>query len=344
MAQIKTITGVCLPWKDVLAFLDTLPPWQDLCEQVESRCSVLTETTRRLMASAVGTCSHHYTFPENLHHLFAAMEAGEARPFRWHGQVGPKRWIGINTGIVAIQGWLAGKSAVSISRQWGVKQKDLQFYLDLIGPDPSHVKRAMLKRLLWNIIDNAVHDTGLGIVGDCRQVSERENTFVDFTEAYRWDARTFYFDLRPENQPLRTLEEEIAGFGMSGQAFLGFVKTPTQPFCQQKLLRYQQTALYRISLKWADPSAKPPVPLAGVDYEALAPIYESAVARWYESQKIPMRGDHREIYEKVFALLGELTECKRAVADCLVWRSKSATDLQEAAYTWLKEHTKKAVK
>lgn len=344
MAKRKTLTGACIPWKDVLAFLDTLPPWQDLCRQVETRCSVLTENTRRLMAAAVGTCSHHYSFPDNLHALFASMDAGEARPFRWHGQVGPERWLAINTGIVAIQGWLAGKSAVSLSRQWGIRQKDLQFYLDLIGSGASHVKRAMLKRLLWNIIDNAVHDTGLGIVGDCKQVDDEENTYVDFTEAYRWDAKSHYFDLRAENQPMRGLDEEIAGFGGSGQAFLNFVKTPTQPFCQQKLLRYQQTALFRISLKWSDPSAKPPVALAGVDYEALAPIYETAVARWYEDLKLPTRDNHREIYEKVYKLLGERTECKRAVADCLVWRSKPATDLQEAAYTWLREHTKKAVK
>jgi hypothetical protein len=344
LAQLKTITGVCIPWKEVLAFLDTLPPWQELCGQVESRCSVLTDHTRRLMAAAVGTCSHHYSFPENLHQLFAAMNAGDARPFRWHGQVGPKRWLSVNTAIVAIRGWLADKSAVSISRQWGIRQKDIQVYLDLIGKEPSHIKRAMLKRLLWNIIDNAVHDTGLGIVGDCKQVRERDNTFADFTEAYRWDEKSYYFELRPENLPLRALDEEIAGFGVSGQAFLNYVRTPTQPFCQQKLMRYRQLALFRISNRWTDPSARPPAGIPQSDFEALAPTYERAVSRWYEGQKIPAHAAHRDVYERVFGLLGEITECKRAVVDCLVWRSKPATDLQEAAYAWLREHTKKAVR
>ena len=122
------------------------------------------------------------------------------------------------------------------------------------------------------------------------------------------------------------------------------MRTPTQPFCQQKLLRYQQTALYRISMKWTDPGAKPPGGLNGPDFEALAPVYESAVGHWYEDLKRPARGNHREVYDKVYRLLGERTECKRAIIDCLVWRSKPATDLQEAAYSWLKEHTRKAVR
>ena len=344
MAKLKTITGSCIPWKDVLAFLDTLPPWQDLSGQVEARCKVLTEGNRRLMAAAVGTCQHHYSFPENLHILFRAMEKGEARPFRWHGQVGPKRWLGINTVIVAIQGWLEGKSAVSISRQWGVKQKDIQVYLDLIGAEASHVKRAMLRRLLWNIIDNAVHNTGLGIVGDCKQVAERDNEYVDFTEAYRWDAKNYYFNMRIENQAIRDLDDEILGFGNSGQAFLNYVKTPTQPFCQQKLLRSQRVALFRVSNRWTDPSAKLPEEIDRPDFETFAPAYEHAVSRWYEGQGMPPHPSYPEIYKEVFTLLGEPTECKRAIADCLVWRSKSATDLQEAAYTWLKEHTQKAVK
>ena len=187
MAKPRTITGVCIPWNDVLAFLDTLPPWQELNHQVEDRCKILTEGHRRLMAAAVGVCPHHYSFPENLHQLFQMVDAGEARPFRWHGQVGPKRWIGINTVIVAIQGWLADKSPVSLSRTWGLKQKDLAAVLALIGKEQSHIKRAMLRRLLWTIIDNAVHHTSLGIVGDCKQVGERESTYVDFSEAYRWD-------------------------------------------------------------------------------------------------------------------------------------------------------------
>lgn len=344
MADVKTIAGVCIPWKEVLAFLDTLPPWQDLSAQVQSRCKTMTESHRRLMAAAVGTCSHHYSFPENLHDLFSAMNAGEAKPFRWHGQVCPRRWLGINTVIVAIQGWLAGKSAVSISRQWGLRQKDIQVYLDLIGAEPSHVKRAMLRRLLWNFIDNAVHSTGLGIVGDCKQVPERDNRYTDFTEAYRFDAKNYYFNMRIEDAPIRALEDELLGFGASGQAFLNYVKTPTQPYCQQKLLRYQRVAIFRISNRWTDPSAKLPSDFERPDFETFAPTYEHAVSRWYEGQGLPAKTQNREIYEKVFQLLGEPTECKRAVADCLVWRSKAAQDLQEAAYTWLKERTGRAVK
>jgi len=340
----KQITGACLPWNTVLAFLDTLAPWQELCRQVESRCGTLTEGIRRLMAVAVGVCSHKYDFPENLHGLMRMVDDGIARPFRWHGHVSPARWLAIHAVIVAIQGWLEEKSVISLSRTWGLKQDALKRYVDLIGPERSHIKRAMLKRLLWNLIDNAVHTTGLGIIGDCEEVSEKEITYVDFTEAYRWDEKRYYFEMRLEDQTIRKLDDEIQTFGQSGAGFLSYVKMPMQPFCQQKMLRYQQVALFRIGLKWREPDARPPGGIPRSDYETLFSTYTDAVSRWYEELRLPTDGDKRQIYEKVLKLLGKRTECKRAIIDCLVFRSKPAQDLQEAAYQWLKDHSHKARK
>ena len=156
MSKRKHIQGACLPWQDVLAFLDTLPPWQDLCAEVQSRCKILTQEMRKLMSAAVGVCFHNYDFPHNLHRLFAMIGAEEAKPFRWHGHVSPQRWSIINTVIVASRGWLEEQSPVTLSRQYGVKQKDRNLLMDCLGEDHSHIKRAMLRRLLWNFIDAAV--------------------------------------------------------------------------------------------------------------------------------------------------------------------------------------------
>jgi hypothetical protein len=258
--------------------------------------------------------------------------------------VSPKRWLAINTVIVAIQGWLAGKSVVSLSRTYGIRQKELARYMSLMGADGPHVKRAMLKRLLWNLIDSAVRNTGLGIIGDCEEVPPEEVAYLDFTEAYRWDEKRYYFETHPQEQPLREVEEEIQNYGQSGTAFLSYVKNPLPPFCQQKLLRYQQVALFRIADSWSDPTASPPGGIPRSEYEALFNTYVDAISRWYEGIRIPSNTPGRSIYERVFRLLGERTECKRAVIDCLVFRSRSAQDLQEAAIYWLKEHTMKLVK
>ncbi len=343
MAERKYILADCLTWNKVLSFLDTLPPWQGLCDEVASRCPTFSDAARRLMAVTVGVCAHNYNFPESLHRLLRMLNTGEARPFRWHGHVDPKRWLDINTVVVAIQGWLREKSVVSMSRQYGVKQKRLRTLMDCIGPERSHIKRAMLRRLLWNLIDNAVHTTGLGIIGDCNQVPASELKYLDFRQAYRFDDERYYHELGPQDRPIRELDEQIEGFGQSGVSFLSYVKTATPPFCQQKMLRYQQIALYRIARKWTDPTARPPGGIPRAHYETLFHTYEDAVSRWYESLGPPRETRKPEIYRKVFKLLGEPTECKRAVVDCLVFRSKSAQDLQEAAFYWLKENTQKAV-
>jgi len=289
-------------------------------------------------------CAHNYNFPENLHRLMRTVETGVAQPFRWHGTVSPKRWLGINTVIVAIQGWLEEKTATSLSRTYGLKQKDLSLLLSCMGSEQSHIKRAMLKRLLWNLIDNAVHHTGLGIIGDCEEVARKDIEYRDFTEAYRWDDRTYYFELLYTDKPVRDLEEEIQGYGQSGVAFASYIRLPTGPFCQQKILRCQQLALYRVARKWTDPTARPPGGIPRSHYETHFQTYSDAVSRWYEGQGLPKATDHPDMYEKVFGLLGKPTECKRAVIDCLVFRSKPAQDLQEAAFHWLKEHTLKAKK
>ena len=343
MAKRKFITGDCLRWKDVFAFLDTLPPWQELCDQVESRAKALSEPTRRLMTVAVGVCAHNYDFPGNLHCLLNMVNTGVAKPFRWHGHVSPRRWTAINTVIVAIQGWIQEKSVVSLSRAYGLKQSELKRYLDLIGPEPSHIKRAMLKRLLWNIIDAAVHNTGLGIIGDCEEVARAEVEYRDFTEAYRWDEKQYYYQLRNENQAVRRLEDEIQSLGQSGTSFMSYIRTPIPAFCQQKTLRYQQVALFRIAEKWTDPLARPPGGIPRSEYEKLFNTYVDAISRWYEDLRLPAKTERRDIYEKVFKLLGERSELKRAIVDCLIFRSKSAQDLQEAAYYWLRDHTRHAV-
>lgn len=343
MAKRKTITGECLPWKTVLDFLDTLPPWQQLCEDVERRCTVLTEATRRLMAVSVGVCSHNYDFPESLHRLMRMVDAGVARPFRWHGHISPARWKAINTVIVAIQGWLEEKSVVSLSRQYALSQKDLSRYTKLIGADRSHIKRAMLKRLLWNLIDHAVHSTGLGIIGRCEEVPPKEVQYFDFSEAYRLDSGRYYYEFAAQDKPIRDLEDQIQSYGHSGPSFVSYVRTPTLPFCQQKMLRYQQGVLHGIAEKWSDPTARPPGGIPRSQYEAFFNTYADAVTRWYEDLGLPRQSGNMALYEKIFKLLGKRTECKRAILDCLVFRSKSAQDLQEAAFHWLKDHTTKAV-
>ena len=343
MAKRKYIIADCLLWKKVLSFLDTLPPWQTLCEDVSSRCPIFTEATRHLMAVAVGVCAHNYSFPESLHRLLRMVNTGAAKPFRWHGHVDPKRWIAINTVIVAIQGWLHEKSVVSMSRQYGVPQKALKTLTGCIGVERSHIKSAMLRRLLWNLIDNAVHNTGLGIIGDCEEVAPAEVKYLDFGDAYRFDDERYYHELRPEDRPIRELDEEIESFGQSGVGFLSYVRTPTPPFCQQKMLRYQQIALHRIAGKWTDPTSRPPGGVPRSHYETLFAAYTDAISRWYEDLKPARDTGSPEVYQRVSRLLGGQTECKRAVVDCLIFRSKSAQDLQEAAFYWLKENTRKAV-
>lgn len=343
MAKRKHIIADCLTWNKVLAFLDTLPPWQSLCDDVTSRCATFTEATRRLMAVAVGVCAHNYDFPQSLHRLLRMVNDGEAKPFRWHGHVDPKRWLAINTVIIAIQGWLQEASIVSLSRQYSVTQKHLKTLTNCMGAERSHIKRAMLRRLLWNLIDNAVHNTGLGIIGDCEEIPPAELKYLDFTEAYRFDEDRYYYELRPEDRPIRELDEEIESFGQSGVSFLSYVKMPTPPFCQQKMLRYQQIALHRIAGKWTDPTARPPGGVPRSHYETLFDTYSNAISRWYEDLGPARATDSPEVYETVFKLLGARTECKRAVVDCLIFRSKSAQDLQEAAFYWLKENTQKAV-
>ena len=342
MSKRKIIQGACLPWDDVLSFLDTLPPWRDLCSQVESRCKVLTVDRRRLMAAAVGVCFHNYDFPNNLHRLFGAIGNEKAAPFRWHGHVSPDRWRTINTAVVAIQGWLAEQSPVTLSRTYGVKQKDLKLLMNCLGAEHSHIKRAMLQRLLWSLIEAAVHHTGLGIVGDCNEVSAKELTYLDFTEAYRWDDERHYFELHVEDRPIRLLEEEIESFGPSGSAFVSYIKMPRPDFCQQKTMRYQQIALYRIARKWTDPTARPPGGIPRSQYERHYDTYNDAVSRWYEGQGVPA-SSNPEVYRTVFKLLAEPSECKRALVDCLISRSRPAQDLQEAAYVWLRERTRKAL-
>jgi len=343
LAERKYILADCLTWNKVLSFLDTLSPWQSLCDEVVSRCPTFGDAGRRLMAVTVGVCAYNYNFPESLHRLLRMLNAGEALPFRWHGHVDPKRWLVINTIIVAIQGWLQERSVVSLSRQYGVKQHHLRTLIDCVGPERSHIKQAMLRRLLWNLIDNAVHRTGLGIIGDCDQVSASELKYLDFREAYRLDDERYYYQFRAQDQPIRELDEEIESFGQSGVSFLSYVKLPTPPFCQQKMLRYQQIALYRIGRKWTDPTGRPPGGIRRAYYETLFHTYQDAVSRWYETLGAPRETTKPEIYRKVFQLLGEPTECKRAIVDCLVFRSKSSQDLQEAAFYWLKENTRKAV-
>jgi len=343
VSKRKTIEGACLSWHEVLEFLDTLPPWQELCSQVESRCITFTDELRKVMAAAVGVCFHNYDFPNNLHRLFGMIGGEKAKPFRWHGHLSPPRWTMVNTVIVAIQGWLKEQSPVTLSRAYGVKQKDLNMLMDCLGAEQSHIKRAMLRRLLWNLIDGAVHATGLGIIGDCDEVSAKELTYLDFSEAYRWDDERNYFEFRAEDEPIRLLEEQIESFGQSGVGFLSYARTPRPSFCQQKTLRYQQIALYRIAHKWTDPTAKPPGGIPRSDYEQLYETYNDAVSKWYEQQRIPPSTTKPEVYRKVFDLLGEATECKRALLDCLISRSKPAQDLQEAAYVWLAERTRKAL-
>ena len=142
MAKRRTITGACITWREVLGFLDTLRPWQELSGYVTSRCGPLSDATRRLMVVAVGHCVHNYDFPRNLRRLLRMIDAGDATHFRWHGHVSPKRWNGINTIIVAVQGWLQEKSPVTLSREFGVKQQDLKVLMSCLGREHSHIKRA----------------------------------------------------------------------------------------------------------------------------------------------------------------------------------------------------------
>jgi hypothetical protein len=344
LAKRKAIRGTCIPWKRVLTFLDVLPPWQTLCAQVEERTDVISENTRRVMTAAVGVCFHNYDFPNNVHHVLEMIGSGVAKPFHWHGHVAPARWVAINTMIVAIQGWLWKRSPVTLSRTFGVKQKDLSRIIRIIGPGRTPVKEAMLRRLLWNIIDNTVHNTRLGIVGNCEEVPDEEITYPDFSDAYLYDERRHYYELRVEEQPMRTVEEVIERAGQSGSAFLSYVKTPLPPFCQQKMLRYQEVALFRISRLWTEPFANPPGGVPRSYYEDLYKAYEQAIGHWYEGQPTAAVVNHREVFETVWELLGERTERKRALLDCLIFRSKPAQDLQEAAFYWLKDQAHTARK
>lgn len=309
-----------------------------MCEEVASRAGTLSEQTRRLMVAAIGTCTHHYTFPDNMTGFLRMVGKGRARPFRWHGHVDPKRWIDINTLVVGIQGWLQDKSIVTLSREFPVRQKDLGDVMKLIGNNRSPLKRAMLQRQLWSIIRGICNSTRLGIIGDPAEVPKREIIYVDFREAYRLDGGRYFFEFKREEMPIRRLEEKIeATGGKSGAAFLAHAKLPLVPFCTQALVRMQRVTLYRIGRQWTDPFASPPGGVPRPRYQELQEDFAEAINRWYEEQDPAANGRNPEVGSEVARLLGKPDAAKRAVVDCLTFRSKLAQDLQEATFYWLEK-------
>ena len=262
----------------------------------------------------------------------------KARPFRWHGHVDPQRWKDINTIVVGIQGWLREKSIVTLSREFGVKQKALADIMDLIGTDRSPLKRAMLQRHLWSIIQAVCSSTRLGIIGDGDEVPRKDITYIDFKEAYRLDGGGYYFEFKREEMPIRLLEEKIEAVGgKSGSAFLTHAKLPQAPSCTQTLIRMQRVTLYRIGKQWTDPFAVLPGGVQRSMYELHMDDYADAINRWYEEQPPGRGARNAETFEEVSRLLGKPNDARRAVVDCLTFRSKPAQDLQEATFHWLEK-------
>lgn len=338
MARAKYLHGLVIPWETVLTFLDTLSPWQTLMERSAEKVLAIDGEFRRVAAVAVGTCLTNHEFPESLLRVLKMIRRNKALPFRWHGQVAPDRWREVNTYVVAMQGWLAMRAPKGVAMDFGVPPEVVGRVYDYLGTERTAVKVAMVRRFMYYVVRHLATTTNLTIIGDEDEVRQRELRYQDFTAAWRDDGIE-YQSLDPNDKRVRDLNEIIQSAGASGDAFLNYVLRDSTPACHQRMLRYHDIALYRIGREWTEPEARPTGQMSGDEYRRQFELHIDVLARWHDGRPSPSEARSREISSRVRQTLGEPDDRKRALLDCFTFRSGPATDLQEAAYNWLRANS-----
>jgi len=337
MPRARYIRGKVISWESLLEFLDTLQPWKTLMDASVERLRDLDDTFRRTAAAAAGTCTTNHRFPDNLLAVLEMIAHRHPRPFRWHGQIGPDRWREANSYAGALSGWLAGLPPDQAAASLMLDRETVNRIYSYLGPDRSKLKLAMVRRYLCHLVYHLANTTSLAIIGDDARIPRHEVRYQDYSRAWRWDGVRCE-KLQPTDKPVRDLDDVILAAGVAGTNFLDYLRLESSPVCHQRILRHLEVALYRIGSEWTDPQGLPAGGGGGAQLHRLQNDYVESLARWYDDRGAPEQPETLKAYQQVAAILGKPDERKRALLDCLSFRSSSADDLQEAAFTWLKTH------
>jgi len=290
---------------------------------------------RRTAAAAVGMCPTNHHFPENLLAVLRMIARKRPKPFRWHRQIDPARWKDVNAHPCALNGWLSGTPPTKVATRFLLDVKIVRRLYGYLGEDDSELKKIMVKRFLYHTVRDLVTNTSLAIIGDSKRVPKREVRYQDFRRTWRYNGLRCD-QMEPTDKVVRDLDDVIRESGPAGNTFLDYLQLGSSPLCHGRVLRHREVVLYRIGTEWTDPAGRPADDDAEDMMTRVRADYVESLARWYDGRNIPEDGRRREIYEEVAGTLGKPDERKRALVDCLTFRSNPATDLQEAAFTWLK--------
>lgn len=335
MPRAKYIHGIVIGWDSLLAFLDTVQPWKTLIAGAAERVGEVDDVFRRTVAAAAGTCTTNHRFPENLLAVLDMIARKHPKPFRWHGQISPDRWKEANSYVGALFGWLSGLEPDQAASTFMFDPDIVRRIYGHLGADHSKLKIAMVKRYLCHVVYHLTNTTSLAIIGDVDRIPKHEVRYQDFSRTWRWDSVQCE-KLQPTDKPVRDLDDLILASGVTGTSFMDYLRLESSPVCHQRLLRHLEVALYRIGTEWTDPEGFPPGTGGGAQLHRLQNDYVESLARWYDDRPAPDHPDTLKVYERITRMLGKPDERKRALVDCLAFRSSSADDLQEAAFTWLK--------
>jgi len=335
VSRARYIHGTVICWNRLLQFLDTLPPWQSMMHSAAAQLDAIDDNFKRTAAAATGTCATNHRFPANLLAILQMISSNRPKPFRWHGQIGPERWKEANSYTGALSGWLSGLSPEQAVAELHLQDDIVHSIYKSLREERTPRTLAMVRRYLCHVVYHLANTSSLAIIGEARKVPKRELRYQDFSPTWRWDGIRCE-QLQPTDKSIRDLEDTILATGAAGINFLDYLRIESSPVCHQRVLRHLEVAVYRIGSEWTDPEGLPPGGGGGNQLNRLRADYIDAIARWYDDRGTPEAPGARTIYDEVVGILGTPDERKRALVDCLSFRSSSAEDLQEAAFTWLK--------
>jgi len=335
MARARYIHGIVIGWDNLLLFLDTLQPWQTMLDSSVGRMGALDDTFRRTAAAAAGTCTTNHRFPDNLLDVLEMIARKHPKPFRWHGQISPERWTEANSYTGALSGWLAELTAEQSAVSFLLDEEITHRIYSYLGTERSKLKVAMVKRYLCHAVHHLTNTTSLAIIGDADRIPKHQVRYQNFTRAWRWDGVQCE-KLQPTDKPIRDLDDIILASGISGTSFLDYLRLESSPICHQRILRHMEVVIFRIGSEWTDPEGLPPGSGGATQLRRLQADYMESLSRWYDDRSAPDQPEARKVHEQVCHILGKPDERKRALVDCLAFRSSSAEDLQEAAFSWLR--------
>lgn len=337
MPRAKYLHGKIIGWNSLLAFLETIQPWKSMIAESTQRIGELDDTFKRTVAAAAGTCTSNHRFPDNLLAVLDMIAHKRPKPFRWHGQIGPDRWREANSYAGALSGWFSELTADQAAAALLLDEDIVNRIYGYLGPERSALKIAMAKRYLCQLVHHLSGTTSLAIIGDEDKIPRREVRYQDFSRAWHWDGVRCE-RLQPTDKPIRDLEDVILGAGVCGVSFMDYLRLESSPICHQRILRHLEVAVYRIGSECGDPEGLPPGGGGAAQLHRLHADYVDALARWYDGRETPEAPEAKKVYDRIAKILGKPDERKRALIDCIGFRSRSAEDLQEATFTWLQSH------